>query len=295
MCFSSPQAGEAGVCGSGTLFLRDVLRYEICMNRTGLVIALLVGAGVGLAFAFFPALDLKISGLFFDPTARQFTLRHDPWLGHVRDASMWIIAALVAPAGLALAAKCLLPSVRMRVPGRAIVLLLASLALGPGLLVNTVLKEHWGRARPIDVREFNGPDRFVAWWDPRGNCPHNCSFVAGEASGAFWTVAPAALAPAPMRIFAYAAAVVFGSAVGILRMAFGAHFFTDVAFAGVFMFLIVWIIHAALYRWPRAAMLDTLIERAIERAFMPAHAALLRFFARLSGRAPRAGPHPGGT
>jgi len=265
------------------------------MSRTGLVIALLIGAVIGLVFALFPGLDLKISALFFDPETRQFTLRHQAWPAYLRDASMWIVAALAAPAGVALAAKCLLPRTRLRVSGRAIVFLIASLALGPGLLVNEALKEHWGRPRPIDVREFKGPERFVAWWDPRGDCPHNCSFVAGEASGAFWTLAPAALAPAPVRVAAYAAAIAFGAATGALRVAFGAHFFTDVAFAGVLIFLVVWIVHAALYRWPRTAISDAAIERAIERVFLPPHTALLRVVARLSGRATRAGPHPGGT
>jgi lipid A 4'-phosphatase len=271
------------------------------MNRTGLVIALVVGAMTGLVFGLFPRLDLKISELLYDPETRQFALLHQvlvdhlSWPAHLRDASMWIVAALAIPAGVALAAKCALPGTRMRVGGRAIVLLLASLALAPGLLVNVVLKEHWDRPRPIAVREFNGPDRFVPWWDPRGACPHNCAFVAGEASGAFWTLAPAALAPAPVRIFAYAAAVAFGSVVGLLRMAVGAHFFTDVAFAGVFTFLIVWIVHGALYRWRRTAISDAAIERAIERVFMPSHAALVRFVARFSTRARRAGPRPGGT
>src|SRR5438093_10589357 len=265
------------------------------MNRTGLVIALTVGAVTGLAFGIIPQLDVKISGLFFDPDTRQFSLLQLSWPAHLRDASRWIVAVLAIPAGLALAAKCVLPATRMRMPGRAILFLLASLALGPGMLVNEVLKEHWDRPRPISVREFHGPDRFVPWWDPRGECAHNCSFVAGEASGAFWTLAPAALAPAPMRIFAYAAAVAFGGAVSILRVAFGAHFFTDVVFAGVLTFLIVWIVHGALYRWRRMAISDAVIERAIERAFMPAHTALLRLIARLSGRSRRAGPHPGGT
>ena len=38
-----------------------------------------------------------------------------------------------------------------------------------------------------------------------------------------------------------AAALVFGAAVGVLRMAAGAHFFTDVVFAGVFAFLVIWL------------------------------------------------------
>jgi lipid A 4'-phosphatase len=265
------------------------------------VIALLIGAVTGLGFAIVPRLDLEISGLLFDPDSRHFTLLRQvlvnqvSWPAHVRDASMWIVAALAIPAGVALAAKCVLPGTRMRVPGRAIVFLLATLALAPGVLVNVVLKEHWGRPRPIDVREFNGSLAFVPWWDPRGACPHNCSFVAGEASGAFWTMAPAALAPPPLRIFAYAAAIGFGSAVGLLRMAFGAHFLTDVVFAGVFTFLIVWIVHGMVYRWRRTAIADAAIERAIERIFMPPHAALVRLLARVCGRARRPGPRPDGA
>ena len=283
------------------LSIARLLRYETCMNRPGLMIALAIGAVTGVAFGWFPQLDLKLSGLFFDPETRQFTLLHQvrfehlSWPAHLRDWSMWLVAALAVPAGAALAAKCFFPTTRMRVGGRAIVFLLATIALGPGVLVNAVLKEHWDRPRPIAVREFNGPEHFVAWWDPRGACRHNCSFVAGEASGAFWTLAPAALAPAPVRIFAYAAAITFGGAVGMLRMAFGAHFFTDVVFAGVFTFLIVWIVHGALYRWRRTAISDAAIERAIERVFLPPHAAFVRFLARWFGRARRAGPHPGGT
>ena len=271
------------------------------MNRTGLVIALVVGAMTGLVFGCFPRLDLKISGLLFDPQTRQFTLLYQvllgqlSWPAHLRDASMWIVAALAVPAGVALAAKCVLPTARLRMGGRAIVLLLASLALAPGLLVNVALKEHWNRPRPIAVREFNGPDRFVAWWDPRGECRHNCSFIAGEASGAFWTLAPAVLAPPHWRMIAYGAALAFGAAVGLMRMAGGAHFFTDVVFAGVFTFLIVWIVHGALYRWRRTAISDAAFERAIERVFMPPHAALLRFVTRVSARARRAGPRPGDT
>src|SRR5260370_5373980 len=136
------------------------------MKRSGLVIALVVGAMTGLVFGFFTQLDLKISGLFFDPQTRQFTLLHQvllgqlSWPAHLRDASMWIVAALAVPAGGALTAKCVLPTARMRVRGRAIVFLFASLALAPGLLVNTVLKDHWDRPPPIPLPQFNRPQNF---------------------------------------------------------------------------------------------------------------------------------------
>ena len=66
------------------------------------------------------------------------------------------------------------------------------------------------------------------------------------------------------------AALIFGAAVGVLRMAGGGHFFTDVVFAGVFTFLIVWLVHGLLYRWRATQIADaTVVERLIERIARP--------------------------
>ncbi|HEX2655252.1 MAG TPA: phosphatase PAP2 family protein [Xanthobacteraceae bacterium] len=235
------------------------------MNRTGLLVAVGVAAVVGALFGYLPQLDLYISELFFAQDTRAFSWGHQPRLMVLRDASMWVIAALAMPAVVALAAKLLRPRSRLLVPGRAIVLLLSTLALAPGLLTNVVLKEYWGRSRPIDVHEFGGAERFVPWWDPRGDCARNCSFVAGEGAGAFWAFAPAALTPPPWRPLAYAAALAFGTATGALRIAFGGHFFSDVVFSGVFTFLIVWLMHGLLYRWAATRTSDEAIEQGLER------------------------------
>jgi lipid A 4'-phosphatase len=268
------------------------------MNRTGLGIAITLGLAIGGLFAALPRLDLEISRLFISPETGHFALLDDlhagrlSWAMHLRDASMWVVTVLAIAAGAAVAIKCLAPRRRMRVGGRAVLFLLGTLALAPGVLANVVLKEHWGRPRPILVHDFGGNQSFVPWWDPRGSCTHNCSFIAGEPAGAFWTLAPAALAPPPVRVFAYGAAVAFGSTVGLLRLAFGAHFFTDVAFAGLFTFLIIWLVHGALYRWRATAISDAALERAIEAIVLPVHDALMRLFARVARRADRE-PRPG--
>jgi membrane-associated PAP2 superfamily phosphatase len=235
------------------------------MNRTGLCIALAVAAIVGLTFGFYPQLDLKASALVFEP-GRWSSFWRDQPASILRDAAMWLVAAIAAPAFIAILLKLVLPRRRLLVPGRAILLLTITLALGPGLVTNIILKDYWGRARPADVVPFGGKEPFLPWWDWRGNCRSNCSFVAGEPSGAFWTLAPAALAPAAWRPAAYAAAVLFGAGVGVMRMALGAHFFTDVVFAGVFTFLLIWTVHGLLYRWRPTRTSDEAVERAIERA-----------------------------
>ena len=182
----------------------------------------------------------------------------------LRDAVSWLITLIAMPAVLAIVVKLVRPRGPLLIPGRAIILMLLTLALGPGLVTNLMLKENWSRPRPIDVAEFGGAEHFRPWWDPRGDCRKNCSFVAGEPSGAFWTLAPAALMPPQWRALAYGASLAFGAAVGLLRMAAGAHFFSDVVFAGVFTFLVIWLTHGWLYRWPRTRITDEAVERALE-------------------------------
>jgi membrane-associated PAP2 superfamily phosphatase len=149
---------------------------------------------------------------------------------------------------IALLIKLVMPRAKPWLSVRAAIFLIATLALAPGLLVNVLLKNHWDRPRPVAVTEFGGSERFVPWWDPRGQCRKNCSFVSGETSSAFWTLAPAALAPAPWRILAYVSAIAFGVGMGAMRMAMGAHFFTDAVFAGLFTYIIIVLIHGLIFR-----------------------------------------------
>lgn len=246
------------------------------MNRTGLIAVLAVATIAGLLLGVFPALDLRVSEWFFNPGPRLFAVTqvgidNAVWIFLARDVGMWVVAALAAPAVVALLGKVVFPRTAMVLPGRVAVYLVLTLVLAPGVMANSLLKDHWGRSRPIDVSAFSGTERFVPWWDPRGDCPQNCSFVSGEAAGAFWALAPASLAPGHLRPLAYGAAMLFGTAVGMLRVAYGGHFFSDVVFAGVFTFLIVWLVHAALFRATAPWLSDKAIEGAIERLVAPLH------------------------
>ncbi len=237
------------------------------MTRTGLLITLAIAAVAGLVFGLYPELDLRISRIFHEHVigGNAFGWRIYPPLMMARDAGLWVGTILITPFLIALGIKLILPRRKLLVSGRAILFLTATLALGPGLLVNAVLKDHWDRSRPIDVAQFGGNEHFTAWWDPRGGCSKNCAFVSGDVSGAFWTVAPAVLAPPQWRALAVGAALVLGAGMAVLRMMAGAHFASDVIFAGVFTLLIIWLMHGLIYRWPRTRLTDDKVERSLER------------------------------
>jgi lipid A 4'-phosphatase len=251
------------------------------MNRIGLTIALVIAVAVGGVFAVYPRLDLAISALFYDPASNLFAANTQHWVLAARAAARWISGLLFALACLAVLGKLIMPRRRMLIGARAALLLLLTMVLGPGILANVILKDHWGRARPIDVTEFHGAYHFTPWWDPRGDCPENCSFIAGEPSAAFWTLAPAAMAPPQWRLLAYGGALAFGAAVGVLRIAGGGHFFTDVVFAGVFTFLLIWVVHGLLFRWPATRITDEAVERLLAWLGEAARGAVVSLMRRL--------------
>jgi membrane-associated PAP2 superfamily phosphatase len=239
------------------------------MNRTGLFIALGLFAVVGLLFGIFPELDLWLAGLFFDAQTKSFPLKSVPAANFARDAAMWIAWGFAAPSIVALVFKLARPDKPLLVRGRTVTFFLVTMTLAAGILTNLTFKSHWGRPRPIFVTEFAGPNQFVPWWDPRGSCPKNCSFFSGEGATAFWTYAPAALAPPPWRPAAFAAATAFGVVTSGLRMAFGGHFFTDVAISGLVSFLVIWLFYALIYRWPKTRLSDARVDAALTKFAWP--------------------------
>jgi len=235
------------------------------MSRTALMIALAIGFALGLICAVDPQLDLDLAGITFDASRHMFGVNAQLWVQHTREAARIAIALLALPAFLAILLKLIFAHRRMLIEARAALFLIATLALGPGLLTNLLLKDHWGRPRPIDIQQFGGDYRFKPWWDPRGDCPNNCSFIAGEPSGAFWTLAPAALAPPPLQPLAYGVALAFGVGLGALRIGAGAHFFSDVVFAGLLTYLLIWVVYALIYRWPSTRIDEKALEDWLAR------------------------------
>ncbi len=233
-------------------------------------LTLLAGAAVLILFTLFPSLDLTITAWFWDKTTNSFPWAGTGWGKTLRQAGNVLPWVIAAPAFAALILKLLFPARRMFMPARPALLLALAMALGPGLMVNGILKEKWGRPRPVHVEEFGGQKAFTPWYSTAGTCPANCSFVSGEGALGFWTVAPASLVPGPLGPVALGAAVVFGLAAGGLRLAFGGHFFTDVIFSGVLVVMII-----VLLRWwlfdRRGAPTDAEAEAWVARIGVALH------------------------
>src|SRR5690242_8499067 len=196
-------------------------------------------------FAIWPGLDLRAAHYFFHDGGFFGRDRFERLLRDFFRMAPFVV--LAAYAGLWLARRRG-ANLRWAPSGRAMIFLIATMALGPGLIVNLGFKDHWHRPRPIQTEDFNGQDPFMPWYDDDGACGRNCSFPSGEASTGFWMVAPASVAPPPWRAPAIAAAFAFGAGASALRLAFGGHYLSDVILGGLVTLIVIEIVRRLLWR-----------------------------------------------
>ena len=128
--------------------------------------------------------------------------------------------------------------------------------LGSGLLINAGVKEHWGRARPIQVSEFGGHKHFSLALVPADQCDHNCSFVSGHAASGFVLMAVGLMGSVATRRRWFWIGMAWGGVASLMRIAQGGHFLSDTLFAGVAIWGSGWIVRelwlrATAARWRR--------------------------------------------
>jgi lipid A 4'-phosphatase len=200
-----------------------------------------------------PQVDLWFSGLFYRAGSGFFLANAAPV--RLLFASAGFIAWALGLFTVAAAARHYFGQrTLLGCDARAAIYLALALALGPGLLVNGILKEHWGRARPSQIIEFGGDKQFTPALVPARQCERNCSFTSGHAALGFSLVAVAFLVPdRRRRRLAVATAIAAGSLFGLGRIVQGGHFLSDVVLSGILVIATSWLLHRAIMvaEWPR--------------------------------------------
>ncbi len=213
---------------------------------------LAVLALIGLTFAVFsiwPGIDLWVSGLAYDPTTG-FWIDGLPASGLIRRVIWGLSIAMVLAAMIAFGWGFVSSRTAPNLHRRVWVFILLLYTLGPGLIVNVLLKAHWGRARPANILEFGGTAHFTPPIQITDQCARNCSFVSGEGSAAMALAVSILMilhhlgpriAPATLRLGQVFAGtlVILG---GAQRVATGRHFLSDAVIAILLVLLIAFVL-----------------------------------------------------
>lgn len=211
----------------------------------------LAGAGlfVGLAtlvtllFAVTP-LDIQAARLFYRPGG----LDHWPFAHEMPWSLLYRLAPYVT-AVLVLAGLGALAAGLRRGRGawrRRGVFLLLSIVLGPGIVVNTLFKDHWNRPRPRDIVELGGASHYRIAPLPGGE--GGASFPCGHCSVGFlcasgwwmWRQSRPRCARASLAF-----GLIAGFLLGLGRMAAGGHFLSDVVWSALLALGIAHLVHHA--------------------------------------------------
>jgi len=206
---------------------------------SGLTIALLLG----WVFTLWPQIDLWTSAQFRNANGA-FVDDQRPWAYALYLAMPKIGWALFIAALVAVALGRRWPDrVPLRWRRRGASLALVS-GLGSWLLVNVVLKEHWGRARPRDVAELvsTAHHHFSLALVPADQCLHNCSFTSGHAASGFVIMAVGLMGSVATRRRWLAIGLALGALASAGRVVQGAHFLSDTLFSGVAIWATGWVV-----------------------------------------------------
>lgn len=178
--------------------------------------------------------DLNFQELFWNDSERL-------WEGKQNSLSLFIYKFSILPAIIiaitALFIWIFSYSMHRLIPLRKIAIyLFLVLAIGNGLIVNGLLKEFWGRPRPIQIENFSGTQVYEPslWIDTSS---YGKSFPCGHATMGFYFYALALITRKPAQIFLIGFATIFGLMIGVGRSSMGGHFLSDTIWAGIFIWL----------------------------------------------------------
>jgi lipid A 4'-phosphatase len=209
--------------------LRLLLRYDTIVFLACIVF-----------FLFWPDYDLSISQYFYDGGSGKFIGTYYIIFDYIQDLTS-IIATTLSITLISIVAFCwLLKKDFLGQRWRIFVFLLTSFILGPGIMVNLVLKENWGRPRPRQVIEFGGSNDYRSPFDPSFDRKSGSSFVCGDASVGYFFFSLALLLRKRKWLWL---SIIAGTVIGFGRVVQGAHYFSDVLFSG----WVVWFCSLILY------------------------------------------------
>lgn len=178
-------------------------------------------------FTLFPSIDLWASALFYQSG---FIYKNSPIASFIYElfANMhFVLFPLLIVVSILAYRKY--RSTDLTFKQNIYLFLTLSLLMGPGILVNLILKDNSiGRARPSQITDFGGNADFTRAFEYSGACDSNCSFVSGHAAMGFFFIGLGWLFQSKRRFYI---GLAIGAVVGFTRIVQGGHFLSDTVFA----------------------------------------------------------------
>lgn len=183
-------------------------------------------------------LDISISALFYSSDNGFYMKNTNPW-------QFLYDYGNIPPLGMAICGLILFIlsffAYGIRRYRKTGLFMIIFMIIAPGLIVNTVFKDHYGRPRPRQIVQFSGEQNFLPLWD-KGEAGEGKSFPSGHAAVGFYLFAPFFFlwgnTDKRWGLLFLMLGIGYGLLMGIGRIIQGAHFPSDVLWSGAFLYFI---------------------------------------------------------
>lgn len=239
--------------------IRSNKKYIVLLSE---VLILIV---ITLVISYFN-LDIKIQRLFYraDSASVWFQKENPFWrFGYHYGTLPAILLTFAALIGLIL--SWIKPKIKSY--QRYFVFIILTLIIGPGLLVNAIFKDHWGRPRPRQIQQFGGRWEFKAVWQP-GTPGKGKSFPCGHCSMGFFFITLYYAFKRKHKVLAcsiIAFSIALGMFIGFARISQGGHFLSDVLWSWGLTLLTATFLYYFLLKIP-----DYELKSGAKESIMPA-------------------------
>ena len=157
-------------------------------RKSEFLLVAVVALVLAIAFITLPQLDLMASGSLYRDGAWLLD-RDSPWLYPIYVGLPRLGQLVFLLVSVLLVLSLVDRHGKFHGMRSVLVFLFAGILVGPVLVVDVGLKDHSGRARPINVQPFGGAKEFSPAFVPTNQCIKNCSFVSGHVVGASFIMA----------------------------------------------------------------------------------------------------------
>jgi membrane-associated PAP2 superfamily phosphatase len=226
---------------------------ELQSRKTGLiVIATLFLFGVVIsAIINREGWDLSVSMALHESTLGEsgwLIGKMSPWAAFYRFGEYpAVIMAIIAFIGYVLTLIGKFP----RKYAKPFLVIVLTVILGPGLIVNGILKPFWGRPRPADTVMFGGKEPYRNVFQPTGPGGGK-SFVCGHCANAFAIASGVSFFPYSPGLAGLflGAGLTMGTLGSFARIAQGGHYLSDTLWAGIIVLSIIAWLYFCVFKIP---------------------------------------------
>jgi lipid A 4'-phosphatase len=183
-----------------------------------------------IIFYLYPRLDILVSRIFFS-LPDGFLASHNILIAKIHQLIPWLgIAMFVVSVAALVLDRFKLIRVR-KIMRLNITCFSLVLFFGLLIVINGVIKEYSGRARPYQIVEFGGSLKFTPPLKFSDQCHSNCSFVSGHAATGFALLSLGLFGSSTYRRKLWYFGICSGTVLGLIRIAQGGHFLSDIVYS----------------------------------------------------------------